>query len=362
MKKLYTLIIIVLFSAFGANAQSKVSYNNSKWFLGLNAGGTYHSNTEVDVNTRYRAGLGFTLGKSFNMEEGNFFSWDFRFRYLHANYRGLSKSKYNLDSTNTQILNLGSTLDQYQQAYGYYVPSFNAKVNDFSLELQLNTNRLRERTGWNLYVFGGIGLTHYKTAVDLTELGSVKPEDELFDKPDFTTGYETKAVERVEVMPHFGAGIDRQLGPNVSFGIMGRMSWTRHNDFDAMPNNMDGSLSTLNDRYHYVSAGFKFYLGRGERTKPTQTGTVVDPVTTPVGNGSGNQTPQRPIVDFTNPSHSPITVSNPNFHIDANVFYVSGSNNITFKQNGYTNQSFSYNANTDEFDANVILQSGQNII
>ena len=361
MKKLYTLIIIVLFSAFGANAQSKVSYNNSKWFLGLNAGGTYHSNTEVDVNTRYRAGLGFTLGKSFNMEEGNFFSWDFRFRYLHANYRGLSKSKYNLDSTNTQILNLGSTLDQYQQAYGYYVPSFNAKVNDFSLELQLNTNRLRERTGWNLYVFGGIGLTHYKTAVDLTELGSVKPEDELFDKPDFTTGYETKAVERVEVMPHFGAGIDRQLGPNVSFGIMGRMSWTRHNDFDAMPNNMDGSLSTLNDRYHYVSAGFKFYLGRGERTKPTQTGTVVDPVTTPVGNGSGNQTPQRPIVDFTNPSHSPITVSNPNFHIDANVFYVSGSNNITFKQNGYTNQSFSYNANTDEFDANVILQSGQNI-
>jgi len=262
MKTLYTLLIISLFTTFGANAQSKVSYDNSKWFLGLNAGGTYHSKTEVDINTLYRAGLGFTLGKSYNMEEGNFFSWDFRFRYLHANYRGLSKSHYDLDSSITENLNLGTVLDQYQQSYGYYVPNFNTKVNDFSLELQLNTNRLRERTGWNLFVFGGIGLTHYKTAVDLTELGFIKNEDELSDKPDFTTGYETKVTERVEVMPHFGAGIEKQLSPNVSFGIMGRMSWTRHNDFDGMPNNMDGMVSNVNDIYHYASAGFKFYHRR----------------------------------------------------------------------------------------------------
>ena len=67
-KTLYTLLIISLLTVFGANAQSKVSYDNSKWFLGLNAGGTYHINTEVDVHDIYSAGLGFTLGKSFNMK------------------------------------------------------------------------------------------------------------------------------------------------------------------------------------------------------------------------------------------------------------------------------------------------------
>lgn len=367
MKTLYALLIISLFTSFGANAQSKVSYDNSKWFLGLNAGGTYHSNTEVDVHAIYRAGLGFTLGKSFNMEQGKFFSWDFRFRYLHANYRGLSRTKYDLDSTSTQNLNLGTVLDEYQQAYGYYVPNFNTKVNDFSLELQLNTNRLRERTGWNLFVFGGLGLTHYKTAVDLTESGFIKDENDLFDKADFTTGYETKVTERVEVMPHFGAGIEKQLSPRVSFGIMGRMSWTRHNDFDGLPNNMDGTVSTLNDRYHYVSAGFKFYLGRGNangHTTPNQNGTAPNTPPTPSGNvggGTVKPTPQKPVVDFTNPSHSPITVSSPNFHIDANVFYVMGKNNILFKHNGVGNQNFTYNANTDELDANVILSPGQNI-
>ena len=78
MKTLYTLLIIALFSTFGAQAQSKVNYN-SKWFIGVNAGGTYHSNTEVDVNGLYRGGLGFTFGKSFGMEKGKLFSWDFRF-------------------------------------------------------------------------------------------------------------------------------------------------------------------------------------------------------------------------------------------------------------------------------------------
>ena len=362
MKTLYTLLVIALFSTFGAQAQSKVSYDNSKWFLGLNLGGTYHSRTEVNVNALYRAGLGFTLGKSYNMEKGNLLSWDFRFRYLHANYRGLSKSKYNLDTTNTQQLNLGAVLDQYQQNYGYYVPNFNTKVNDFSLELQLNTNRLRERTGWNLFVFGGLGVTHYKTDVDLTQGSSIKNEDELFDRPDFATLYETKSAERVEIMPHFGAGIERQLSPNVSFGIMGRMSWTRHNDFDGMPNNMDGTVSNINDRYHYVSAGFKFYLGRGSQSN--QTGTVPAPLPTPIeytGGSTPSPTPQKPVVDFTNPNHSPITVFNPNFHIDANVFYVTGKNNISFKHNGYITNDFIYNSNTDEFDSDVILQPGQNI-
>ena len=362
MKRIFTLLIISIFFSLQSFSQGHVNYNSSKWFIGLNMGGTYSSNTEVEVNGLYRGGLGFTFGKSFGMEKGNIFSWDFRLRYLFASYRGLSTSQFALDSTNTNVLNLGSELQQYQESYGYYVPNFQSWVNDWSLELQLNTNRLREKTGWNLFVFGGIGLTNYKTSTDLYDNDVsflIKDENQLNEKGQPYNDYETKVVNNTDWMPHFGAGISRQLSPNVSFEVLGRMSWTRNNDFDAMPYNFDGSASK-NDRYHYASASFKFYLGRGHTNTQIQNNNTVNNQNTNTNNVVNN-TPRKPIVDFTNPSFSPYTTSDFNFNIQANIYYVVGSSNVTFKQNGVLNPNFQYDPNTDNFSANVILQPGQNI-
>ncbi len=372
MKKIFTLLVLgMLLMTQSAHSQGYVNYNN-KWFLGLNLGGTYHSNTEVDVNGMYRGGMGFTFGKSFNYNKGNLLSFDLRVRYLLAAYRGLSTNNFMLDSSNVNVLNLGYELQSYQTAYGYYKPNFHTWVNDWSLELQLNTNLLREKTGWNLFVFGGIGTTRYSTTIDLYDNDVaffIKPENKLDEKGVFYGDYETQVVNKRNWMPSFGAGISKQLTPNIAFEIMGRMTWTRNNDFDAMPYNFDGTPS-LNDRYHYVSAGFTFRLGghtdgntnhHHQNNNSSNNNTTNNTTINNNGGNSGQTTPQKPIVDFTNPASSSYTTNQNTFYLKANIFYVDNVQNVKFVQDGIVNNNFSFNPNTNEFTSNVNLHDGNNV-
>lgn len=68
-----------------------------------------------------------------------------------------------------------------------------------------------------------------------------------------------------------------------------------------------------------------------------------------------------PIVNFTNPAISPITVNTNQFNLTGTVERVSGRNNVSFTQNGANNNNFSFNANSTQFTSNVILSPGQNI-
>lgn len=70
---------------------------------------------------------------------------------------------------------------------------------------------------------------------------------------------------------------------------------------------------------------------------------------------------QLPVVNFTNPSVSGTTVTQASFPIRADVMYVDGKANITFKQNGVYNGNFTYNATTDKLESNVTLNPGQNV-
>ncbi|HIP36704.1 MAG TPA: hypothetical protein EYG85_07600, partial [Crocinitomix sp.] len=366
MKKIFTILVLsLLISSPYAKAQGHVNYNN-KWYLGINFGGTYHSQTETEVNGLYRAGFGFTLGRSFNYHKGSIISWDIRGRYLFAAFRGLANQNFLLNSNNVNMLGLGSELSDYQQTYGYYRPNFHTWVHDWSLELQLNTNLLREKTGWNLFVFGGIGTTSYTTDVDLYDNDvsfSIKPLDQFEEKGQSYTDYETQATNRREWVPSFGAGISKQISPNISFEVMGRMTWTRNNDFDANLYNLDGTLSDQNDIYHYASAGFKFRLNGGnshgnyteDGTSNSNNNTNTNP------NGNNNTTPQKPRVDFTNPATDTYTTNQNTFYLKANVFYVDNAQNVKFVQDGNINNSFSFNPNTNEFSAGVNLHNGNNI-
>ncbi len=68
-----------------------------------------------------------------------------------------------------------------------------------------------------------------------------------------------------------------------------------------------------------------------------------------------------PIVNYTNPSSSPITVNTNTFNITGTVENVDGRNFVQFIQNGNTNANFSFNATTTQFSSNVVLSPGQNI-
>ena len=365
MKNLYTLLAFILFTGLTAFGQGKVDYDSrSRFYLGFNFGATYHSNTEVDVNRLYRGGAGFTFGYSFGMKPGKLLSLDLQARYLLAAYRGLSSSKYTLNSNTDDLLNNGAALSQpykdYQAVHGYYVPNFHSWVNDWSLELKLNTNRLRENTGWNFFVLGGIGTVRYNTDIDLYDNnnalnGQVKPEADLFEKGVLIRDYETSIVDKRDWMPSFGAGIERQITPNASFHIMGRMTWTRNNDFDGLANTFSGQSSTANDRYHYASAGVKFYLrGRANAHVEDDEDPIVNPTPTPPVQG------QKPVARFTTPKNTPITVSTASYTLFALVQNVVGKQNITFTQNGQTISNFGYNANTDKLNYSANLIQGQN--
>jgi hypothetical protein len=68
-----------------------------------------------------------------------------------------------------------------------------------------------------------------------------------------------------------------------------------------------------------------------------------------------------PIVNFTNPSTSPINVSSNAFNLTGTVARVQGRNFVKFIQNGTENGNFNFNANTTQFSSNVVLSPGQNI-
>lgn len=378
MKRLFTLLFLTIFLGSGAIAQkdSKVNYErDTKWFIGANIGGTWTTSTETDW--RLRSGYGFTLGRSIlGQRKGSPISFDLRARFLNAYVGGQSTSRFNLDSASTENLvadGYGEVMNTYRDSIGFYVPNYRTRLWEYDLELVMNTNALRERTGFNFYIWGGIGGTWYTTKTDLIEgdffsqiydyntIGT--SQSDLVSAQD--GGYETKLVGsinnlNVDWMPSVGAGISYQINPWLSIGAEHKMTWTRTNMFDGMNYSSPGVLSDRNDVYHYTGVGLKINLLRGDTETEVEEDPIVqeDPVIDPIV----DETPiQRPIVDIYDPSVSPYTTESPYFRLQANIYYVDGRSNVTFKQNGNINNNFNYNANTDKFYSNVVLQPGQNL-
>ena len=376
MKRIITLLFLTSLVTANSFSQGHINYDrDSKWFLGFNGGGTWTSRSETQW--RLQPGWGIVLGRSLGMKPHHFFSVDLRGRFLAAYFSGQSTQKYTLDSTSTGLDIYGSSLNPYKDSIGYFIPNYKTTLYSGSLELVLNTNRLREKTGWNFYLFGGIGIKGYHTAANLYDGDSITgnfynydnfgstSKSSLLDKQDNT--YETDLVGssgnmEVTWMPSVGVGLSYQVTPWFALGLEHKMTWTRTNLFDGMPNNINGLPSGKNDIYHYSAVSLKFHLwGDGHGTsggdvvlKDTNT---VNPIVNPV-----IDTPkQKPIVDIFDPNTSPYKTTSEHFKIQANVYYVAGKSNITFKQNGIVNTNFYYNANTDQFYSEVVLLPGQNI-
>jgi len=224
MKRIFTLLILLTSFSFGSLSQnSHINYSkDSKWFLGINGGGTWHTRTEV--KNQIKGGYGFTFGRSFGMKKENLFSWDLRFRYLHGWWAGQNADHYTLDSTSSAPAAYPSgVMQNYQDSVGYFVPNFRTQLLSGSLELALNTNRLRENTGWNFQVFGGIGIKGYNVQTDLTDGGSNIYEynnSTATTAPDYINlqdnNFETDLVGsesdlKVDWMPSFGVGLSYQI-------------------------------------------------------------------------------------------------------------------------------------------------------
>jgi large repetitive protein len=361
MTKIVTLAFSLLLS-MGSLVAQKIDYDNSsKWFLGFNLGTTWQT---TDVANRNNVGYGLTLGRSYNYNYGKRIYFDIRARYLRGFWYGQDYDSTSLNAYNPTN-QPGYALQNYKDSLGFSVNNFQADVHRLALELAIHANGVRERTGIDPYIFGGVGFTWSQTygdlqnQVDLTDsyynydpnMVTNKPYinslvDGMYDSPLDGTSEDTY---NVKFMPSLGFGIGYQVGKRVTIGLEHKTTFTLLDNFDGY---IDAS-SKYRDIYHFTSAfiNFRFKHGRVDHSENT------------LGNVDNFNTAGgclTPTVVYSNPTSNGVISAAANYQLVAEVKNVLGRENIVVKQNGVTNYTFNYNSETDRLEAGVVLVPGMN--
>ena len=340
MNRIVTLSIIFFLGMMGAQAQ-KIDYENSgKWFLGLNVGGTWQTS---DIKNQTYAGYGVVLGKSFNYNYGKRFVFDLRARYLHGEWYGKDSDS----SFFTKISGTDTTLNYYG------INNFQSTQNRLALELVIHGNRIRERTGFDPYIFGGIGFTWAELRADYSNLfDNTNTMDGGYEEP-LETGYSVK------FMPSLGFGLGYQVGKRATIGIEHKTTFTGYDLYDGL----QSTIHTGNDLYHYTSFFVNF---RFRNHNNTSGGTTTSGGGT---NGSGNinnyNTAQgciSPVVTYSQPSTGNTISASQSSHISATITNVIDRNTVVFRVNGIVSTNFTYTSQTNRFEADILLQQGTNTI
>jgi hypothetical protein len=354
MSKLYALLLFML-TITSINAQH-VNYNSSKWFWGLNYGATWHS-SDLDFD-RYN-GWGLTLGRSYNYDYGRSLSFDIRGRFLAGQWYGIS------DSISILTPNVNEALTPFLTGANQYVHNFRSDIREIDLELVLHANRLRERTGFDPYIFGGIGLTWQQTWSDLRDTNSIydynllnatePAQQQLIGVLDNI--YETRldGIQSnawvVNWMPSLGFGLAYHKG-RFSFGLEHKTTFTRTDSFDGLTQT---SPRLRNDWYHYTSGFFQLHFrGRGSKPRPNRDD---NQAVTNINNFTQN-CPQ-PIISLVGQPQTSVSVTNILLRFD--LANVNSAQEIQLTNSLNQILPFNFNTQTNRLEAQVTLLPGVNV-
>lgn len=357
MNRIFTLFFGLLLTTLAFGQKMKLDYDNdSRWFWGVNVGTTWST---ADVAKKHDWGWGVTLGKSFNYGIGKPVSFDLRARFLTGEWYGQGTGLTSGIDTAANPL-----YAPYAQSGRSAVLNHYTRANELSLELVLHANNLRANTGWDPYIFGGIGYTWSKTKLDLYNNGVLYNYDSLastggLSKTNLASymdgSYETNHNGDKfsgAFMPSAGVGLGYQFGPRFSMGIEHKTTFTLADNFDGY-----SAKGKYNDWYHYTSVYMRFQI-RDHRRIVEEDNSLENVNNYNNGTATTN-TP--PIVDFLNPNVSGITVSSPSYTIRGKIQHVVSSNNVIFKQNGNYVSNFVFNPSNQTFECVVTLNPGQNV-
>src|SRR5690606_22071604 len=142
-------------------------------------------------------------------------------------------------------------------------------AHELDLELAIHLNRFIEKTGFDPYIFGGIGLTWYNTKGNLLD-GNQQMYD-YASLSDYSKGsitgllnddYESyldgsSSTYNVAFMSSVGIGLGYHFGPRFSMGFEHKTTFSLTDNFDGVIN-PQGDFQ--NDWYHYTSVYFKHYF------------------------------------------------------------------------------------------------------
>ena len=462
-KSIITLFF-VLFTLFlqAQNSGESTFYHPTQGYytLGINGGWAYQSS---DIRTSFDGfGVGLTFGKNLYYRRAAPLSFDLRGRFLYAKMLGFDGEK-SFDITENEALN-GETGPDYTTFptsidNPFVYQNHRTDLGELSIEGVFRLNKLRERTGILVGLYGGIGLDYYLTRTDQINSDNALYFDDYLNIPSDLSQretanrlkdgildgfFETNADgfddgAKIDWMPSLGIELGYQLTPNLAIMAGHRTTFARSNLLDGHQ-----WADATNDLYHYTSLGLEWNLnpksiqpkkpeidvyipstspytqssrnadvrasirhinssadveyyvnnkkvpfdyanesfaanfnlkpGRNEiiirATNPVgkaqellvinwKEGSVVSTPNTPTTNNTPPTTGNSPNIRFTNPSRDNADTENNNYRVRATIANVNSRNDITFTLNGSSSR-FNYDANRDEFSADVNLRDGKN--
>ncbi len=297
----YMRLLTLCFALFASTLFAQNTHfpaRSAGWVtLGID-GGTAFQTGDVKIDFKGYGG-GLTLAKNLAYRPGGLLSFDLRGRFLLTRSFGLdTKRSYgiqNNDWLNGTQSNANYLLDQKAPNDSSFVyQNFRNGMGELGLEGVLTFNRLRERTGLVVSLFGGLGIDVYRTKIDQLDAlgqrynyfsinekngnGQIKADLRNLHDADFET-----VVDETKVtwMPAVGIELGYQVTPHFVIGIAHKVTFSRTDLLDGQAWTNQNQPTGNNDLHHYTSLHLRWDLQRAQRAVTPPQINILVPQTNP---------------------------------------------------------------------------------
>jgi hypothetical protein len=332
-----SLLEKILFTAcliLGGTFPSFSQTGGAKLKLGINTGAAWQKS---DVRSTGGWGFGLTLEKGLIENDKSIFGLAIRGRYLAAVTTGQDlKPFYGIQNNTVLNGSSGSSLD-YLSTSGYVFNNYKSETAELSLEAIISLNRLRARTGYLVYVFGGIGGVKYETFIDqldisgaqydysgisTTNTSTAKSQLKLLRDKQYETAGENNGESGFLFAPTWGIGFGRMISKRVYLGFEHKITYPNTDLLDAQQWTSTNELSPKKDYYHYSNGFIRIGLGKAYAGVRYPSGGTVNPVVP-------TYTVQAPVITIISTE-----VNNCFAKITANITNITGNNQIEVRRDG----------------------------
>jgi large repetitive protein len=352
--KRFTIILASLFilcsSVFAQQFESHYPARiGGFWSVGINGGFAYQSSDICPTADGF--GLGLTVARSAFYRPGALFSYDWRGRLLYDQTYGMDTKRSYGVKYNNALNGAWNPNINYSKSPGFVYANYKTHMAELGIEGVLTLNRLRERTGVVVSVFGGLGLDWYNTLTDQEDING-KPYnyrgiDSTFNvsstrallKSTRDGYYETSAdgndsgIGNIRIMPGAGLELGYQFSPRFYAGLSHKITFSRTNVLDGAQWADNNTATIGKDWAHYTSLQMVWELRKRERK--------IDP----------------PIIEVTVPDTNPYNTQSPTTIVAAIIKNIHEKSQAKMFLNGVLQD---FNFNNPRIYQEIRLKNGQN--